>query len=82
MTSLVTESTKSVIDSGTLESLSTSFGVVVVVLLIVVLLEQELMRAFSGRRASPASRRLGIASIPLLLIVTAVFAARFGELVS
>jgi len=82
MTSLVTESTKSAIDSGNLDSLSTSFGLVVVVLLLVILLEQELMRAFSGRRPSAAARSLGIASVPLLLIVTAVFAARFAELVS
>jgi hypothetical protein len=81
MTSLVTDSTKSAIDSGTVESLSASFGLVVVVLLVVVLLERELMRAYSGRRAAPAPRRLAVASVPLLLIVTAVFAARFGELV-
>jgi len=82
MTSLVTESTKSVIDSGTVDSLSNSFGLVVVVLLIVVLLEQELMRAFRGRPTTPAARRLSVASVPLLLIVTAVFTARFAELVS
>jgi hypothetical protein len=82
MTSLVTESTKSAIDSGTLDTMSTSFGLVVVVLLIVVLLEQELMRAFSAGRISQGARRLGIASVPLLLIATAMFAARFAELVS
>jgi hypothetical protein len=80
MTSLVSRSTESVFDSGTLESLSTSFGVVLVALLIVLLVEQQLMRAFNRSGRSSAARSLSVASIPMLLTAAAVFAARFAEL--
>jgi len=79
MTSLVSRSTESVFHSGTLESLSTTFGVVLVALVIVVLVEQRLMRAFSPSGRSSTARSLSVASVPMLLTVAAVFAARFAE---
>lgn len=66
--------------SGTLESLSTTFGLVAVVLLILLLIERELIRMFAGAHAAARLRALSIATVPLMLIAIAVIGSRFAAL--
>ena len=79
MTSLVDASTRSVFDGGTVETLTTKFGLVVVLLTIVLLVERELLRAFS-RDAAERAERLRFVVVPLLALTVIVIAARFASL--
>ena len=79
MTSLVDESTRSVILGGTVESLTATFGLVVVLLSIALLVERELLRAFNRDTAERAVR-LRFVILPLLAVTVTVIAARFASL--
>jgi hypothetical protein len=79
MTSLVDESTRTVIEGGTVDTLTGTFGLVVVLLLIVLLIERELLRAFN-RDAAERAVRLRFVVLPLLAVTVTVIAARFASL--
>ena len=80
MTSLVTESTESIINSGSVETLTGGIGLVVIVLVILLTIEQELLRARGGHRASLSAGSLSVAIFPLAIVAAAILAARFLEL--
>jgi hypothetical protein len=82
MTSLVTESTESIIESGSVETLTGGIGLVVVVLVVLLMIEQELLRVRGGDTASPSTGSLSVAVFPLACVAAAVLGARFLELLA
>jgi hypothetical protein len=79
MTSLLNDSTRSVIEAGDVEGLTTTFGLIIVVLTIVLLVERELLRGV-GRDAAERAARLRFIVVPCLLLTAGVIGARFASL--
>jgi hypothetical protein len=80
MSSLVTTSTEKAINSGTLESLSTTFGLMAVVLGVILLVERELIRALGGAYARERVRAFLIVGLPAVLIGILVIVTRLASL--
>ncbi|HWT23021.1 MAG TPA: hypothetical protein VN213_05890 [Solirubrobacteraceae bacterium] len=79
MTSLVDETTRSVIAGSDVESLTTTFGLIVVILTLVLLVERELLRGI-GRDAAERAGRIRFIVVPCLLLTMGVLGARFASL--
>ena len=80
MTSLVTDATESTMRSGTLESITTTTGLVAVVLLLALLVEREIVRTIAGPHVAARLRVLNVVTVPVMLVVIVVIGARLGAL--
>ncbi len=80
MTSVVNDSTTSVASGASVADITTKLGLVVLGIFLILAIERELVRAYAGDRISPAVRRLAVGSTPMLMILMAILAARFGDL--
>jgi hypothetical protein len=81
MTSTVTDVTRDLILSKSVETLTTSIGVVAVVLLIVLLVQEELVRVLDGPRAGKQVRALGVAIVPLFASFVVTVTTRAIDLI-
>lgn len=80
MNSLVTKSTESAIHSGTIESLTTSIGLMAVILAAILLVERELIRTLSGPYSTGRVRAFSVVAIPLALTAFLIIIARLASL--
>jgi hypothetical protein len=78
MTSAITEVIRRSVQSSSSATISTAVGVVAVVLLLVLLIQQELMRAQGGPRATTGVKALDTAIAPLALTFVVVVILRFA----
>jgi hypothetical protein len=79
VTAQIDESTRSALESGDIDHLTTTFGLIVVVLLLLLLIERELLRGYD-REGAERARRIRFIVLPLVLVTVAVLGARFASL--
>ena len=80
MTATVTAATRTIIASGSYETLSATIGIVAILLLLVLLIEKELMRAAGGPRLRIGVQALNIVITPLLLMFTLILVMRLASI--
>lgn len=80
MTALVNDATRSLFNSGEVNSLTATFGVIVVVLTVVLFLERELMRVHTDNANSPRSMRMQFVVVPLAFLTAGIIGGRLLSL--
>lgn len=80
MNSVVNDATESTMRSGTLESITTTTGLVAVGLLFLLLVEREIVRTIGGPHVAARLRALDLVSVPVMLVVIVVIGSRLAAL--